>query len=684
MVKLNKNGEGHPLRKYIVFVAFIVLMMVLASCNKVPSPQDRFKEYTKLWNQQKFAKMYDDYLSKDAKKEISKKDFVNRYTKIYNDLEVTKLKVQYDQPKEAEKTKEDRIELPFSVKMETVAGPIEFDQTALIVKEEKKDAENWYIDWHTGFIFPDLEAKDKISFAGTQAMRGEILDRNGNPLAKNGRAFEIGLIPEKMGDNPDDSIAKLAQQLQISPERIQKALSASWVKPNLFVPIGKIAESEVELLETLYEIPGVDKKNTDARVYPYTEAAAHLIGYTGPITADELEKLADQGYESTDMIGKRGLEQVLDKQLKGQNGLKIFIKKPDGKQVVLAEKKVQDGENITLTIDATLQQQIFTSLTGEAGASAALDPITGETLALVSSPSFDPNKMAIGMTAAERQALEDNNQQPLLNRFKSTYVPGSVIKPITAAIALTAGTLTPDKTISVQGLNWQKDKSWGDYQVTRVTDPHTPVNLEKALIYSDNIYFAQAALGLGKEKLANGLKQFGFEEGLPYFYPIETSQMGNLDSDIKVADTGYGQGQLEVNILHLSAAYTPFLNSGNFIRPILTMDEKKGQIWKKEVVSAANAAKISEILLQVVENPQGTAHSGKINGLSIAGKTGTAELKLKQGESGTELGWFVGYKTTAPHLLISMMIENVQDRGGSHVPVEKVKNIFSIREQAGQ
>ena len=672
------------MRKYIIALTLLLLIAVLSSCNKVPSPEDRFSDYTKLWNQQKFAKMYDEFLTKDAKKEVSKDEFVNRYTKIYNDLEVAKLKVKYAKPKEATKTKEDSLELPFSVKMNTVAGPIEFDQTALIVKEERKDAENWYVDWHPGFIFPDLEAQDKISFAGQPAVRGEILDRNGSALAKNGSAFEIGLIPEKMGDKPDESIAKLAQQLQITPERIEKALSASWVKPNLFVPVGKIAETEGELLETLYEIPGVDKKNANARVYPYSAAAAHLIGYTGPITADELEKLADQGYSANDMIGKRGLEQVLDKRLKGENGLRIFIKKADGTQKMLAEKEVQDGENIKLTIDASLQQQIFTSLTGEAGASSALDPITGETLALVSSPSFDPNKMSLGMPAAELKALEENEQQPLLNRFKSNYVPGSVIKPITASIALTAGTLTPDKTINVNGLNWQPDKSWGDYVVTRVTDPHTPVNLEKALLYSDNIYFAQAALGLGKDKLADGFKQFGFDKKLSYLYPMEASTFGNLDSDIKVADSGYGQGQVEVNILHLSAAYTPLLNNGNLIRPILTMDEEKGQIWKKEIVSGANAAKISQALLQVVESPQGTAHTGKISGLSIAGKTGTAELKLKQGESGSELGWFVGYKTTAPHLLISMMVENVQDRGGSHVPVEKVKNIFSMGAQAGE
>lgn len=666
------------MKKIITSTLCILLLVLLSSCNKEPSPENRFSEYIKLWNKQKFAEMYE-YLSDDAKKSITKENFVNRYTKIYKDLEIKNLDVQFTQSDEAEKPKDDSISLPFSVSMETIAGPIKFEQTAKLMKEERDDSSNWFINWNTGFIFPELKEKDKISIVTNPPVRGEIHDRNGDPMALNGAAFEIGIVPEKMGDQKDAAIGQLAQILQIAPERIQKALSASWVQPNYFVPIAKISESETVTLERLYSIPGVDKKNTGARVYPFKEAAAHLIGYTGPITADELEKLESQGYTASDTIGKRGLEQVLDKKLKGESGIKILIKKADGKQSVLAEKPVKNGENVTLTIEATLQEQIFAQLAGEAGASAALDPITGETLALVSSPSFDPNKMAIGISDAEWKALEANPQAPLLNRFKSTYAPGSVIKPVTAAIGLSAGTLTPEQTIDVKGLTWSKDKSWGKYVITRVKDPGTPVNLEKALLYSDNIYFAQVSLGLGKDKFIEGLKQFGFEEKIPYLYPLEVSKTGNMDSEIQIADSGYGQGQIEVSVLHMAATYTPFLNNGNLIKPILTMNDQKSQVWKESLVSQEHAMAISNDLLQVVESPQGTAHSGKINGMQIAGKTGTAELKLKLDEKGAELGWFVAYRTGAgsPNLLIAMMIENVQERGGSRIPVDKVKNIFA-------
>nr|WP_211171186.1 penicillin-binding transpeptidase domain-containing protein [Bacillus sp. DNRA2] len=669
------KGDAFVKKISIIGIVGLIFLLLLTSCNKEPSPEDQFSKYIKLWNGQKFSQMYD-YLSTDAKKSITKEEFVNRYEKIFSDLEITKLDVKSAKTDQDKKTKEATFKQPFTVKMETVAGPIKFNQTAKLIKEKRNDKENWYIDWNTGYIFPELKADDKISFKTTPAVRGEILDRNGDPMAINGTAFQIGVVPEKMGAQPEQVVSQLAELLQIKPERIQKALDAKWVKPSFFVPVATISAEETDLLEKLYQLSGVDKQNTEARIYPFKEASAHLIGYTGPITQEELDKLASEGYSSSDVIGKRGLEQVLDKKLKGKNGEKIFIKKADGKEVLLANKPVQNGENITLTIDATLQQQIFTQLAGEAGASAALDPTTGETLALVSSPSFDPNQMAIGMSEAELDSLQNNPQKPLLNRFKSTYAPGSVLKPITAAIGLSAGTLTPDTTINVSGLTWKKDQSWGNYVVTRVKDPNAPVNLEKALLYSDNIYFAQAALSLGKDKFSQGLKQFGFEEELPYLYPLESSKMGKMDSDIELADSGYGQGKIEVNVLHMATSYTPFLNNGNIIKPILTSEENKREVWKKEVVSSSNANTLSANLLNVVENPQGTAHSGKINGMTIAGKTGTAELKLKQDEKGAELGWYVAYRTDAPQLLIAMMIENVQERGGSKIPVEKVKNVF--------
>ena len=464
----------------------------------------------------------------------------------------------------------------------------------------------------------------------------------------------------------------------MSPEQIKKALSASWVKPELFVPLARVAIQDEERIAQLIALEPVQTRKVEARIYPYEKAAAHLIGYVGAITADELTKLKDKGYSSNDMIGKRGLEQVYDEQLKGKPGVKITIKKKSGEAELLAEKPVEDGKTIKLTIDADVQAAIFDELGKEAGTGAAINPVTGETLALVSSPSFDPNQAMLGFSAAEWKALQDNKKQPLSTRFRMTYAPGSVMKPITAAVALSSGAITPDVAVPIQGKKWQKDKSWGNYFVTRVHAGTAPVNLEKAFVFSDNIYFAQAALKTGKDAFVNGLKKFGFEEELAFPFPLETSTIGTLDREIALADSGYGQGQIQMSIVHLLSAYTPFVNNGNMVKPILLAEEQQGQVLKEAVVSAEQAGVIAADLRKVVGDPGGTAHAADIKGYPLAGKTGTAEIKQKQGETGTENGWFIGYNTESPSLMVAMMIENVQGRGGSQVPVKKVKKVFEV------
>ena len=176
---------------------------------------------------------------------------------------------------------------------------------------------------------------------------------------------------------------------------------------------------------------------------------------------------------------------------------------------------------------------------GEAGTAAAIHPIERRNTGPVSSPSFDPNILTLGATAEQWKKLQDNELNPLLNRFAATYAPGSVMKPITAAIGLKEGAIDWKKTINVKGLKWQKDSSWGNYYVTRVSDQPN-VNLEKALVYSDNIYFAQAAW-LSARINSCRFAGFGFDnKGFKYKYPIQLSKAGKIGSDIALADSGYG------------------------------------------------------------------------------------------------------------------------------------------------
>lgn len=198
-----------------------------------------------------------------------------------------------------------------------------------------------------------------------------------------------------------------------------------------------------------------------------------------------------------------------------------------------------------------------------------MNPYTGEVLALVSTPSYDNNDFVRGMDNSQWSALNENEDRPLYNRFRQTWCPGSTFKPVIAAIGLKVGAFTANDDFGNEGLAWQKDSSWGDYTVTTLHD-YEPVILKNALIYSDNIYFAKAALKIGADQLMQSLNQIGFNQELPFDIKMSESQYSNMDkieTEIQLADSGYGQGQILVNPLHLASIYTAFLNDGNMIKP---------------------------------------------------------------------------------------------------------------------
>lgn len=666
-------------RKILIVMMFFAAIMVMSACEKDPSPNDRFNEYVKLWNKNDFDKMYKEYLSTNAKKEYKPEDFQERYPKIYKDLGINNLKVTFKKLKEDDFKKKEKVSVPVQISFDTMAGPVKYEEKMTLVKEEKEKKSNWYMNWNPAFLLPGLEKGDKIKPVTESPERGEIRDRNGNGLAVNGTVYEIGIVPGEMAGHEAEVKNGLAKLLNISVAEIDNKLNASWVKPDLFVPITKISSAKEDLLPKLFALPGVQKQNTVGRTYPYGEAAAHLVGYIGSITAEELEKQKDKGYTANSVIGKRGMEQLFEKQLRGKAGSKIVIQKANDTVKVVAQTEVENGENISVTIDGDLQKKIYDQMKGNAGTAAAIHPITGEVLSLVSSPSFDPNDFVLGMSGEEYSKLEKDPLKPLINRFALSYAPGSAIKPITGAIALENGSLKVSDTKTINGKSWGKGGSWGDYEISRVHVSNGPVNLETALIYSDNIFFAQTALGMGADKFVKGLKDFGFGEEIPFTYPLKKSQIssdGKLDKEIMLADSGYGQGQMLTNILQLATSYTPFINNGNMLKPYLLLDKEKSEVWKENIISADNAKTIAGMLRKVVADPRGTGHGANLPNVELAGKTGTAELKSSKNEKGKENGVFVAYDSGKKDLLVAMIVESVEKGGGSKVVVQKVANIF--------
>lgn len=640
-----------------------------------------------------YEKMYE-MLDEASKASISKEDFIQRNQRIYEGIGMDNMRIEIIKLNEEQKG---QAAVNYRTTMDTVAGEISFENWAVFTEGEGKQ---YALSWKHGLIFPNLDADDKVSVSTTEAVRGGIYDRNGNLLAGQGTASSVGLVPGKMNADAAQDLETLAGLLETSVESIQNKLDASWVTDDSFVPVktieklydtemqalepGEAAMEKQALLEALTNIPGVMVTDVDSRVYPYGEKVSHLVGYVQKVTAEDLEEHAGEGYDSNSIIGKSGLELLYEKELKGSDGRDISIINSSGEvKETLALIAKQDGQDIKVTVDVNLQSAIYDQFNEDKSCSVAMNPLTGEVLALVSTPSFNSNDFVYGMSQAKWDSLNADEDKPLFNRFRSTWSPGSTFKPVTASIGLLTGAFTAEEDFGHSGLSWQQDPSWGSYYVTTLEE-YDPAVLKNALIYSDNIYFAKAALKIGGNTLAQQLTRIGFGESLPFEIGMTASQVsndGSLSKDILTADTGYGQGELLVNPLHLAAIYTAFSNQGDMVKPSLIYDENaQKQTWISQAFPADVTQTVREGLISAVNDPNATGYGAHRDDITLAGKTGTAEIKAsKEDTSGTELGWFSVFtadRDAENPLLIVSMVEDVKDIGGSSYVVNKVKTIL--------
>lgn len=517
----------------------------------------------------------------------------------------------------------------------------------------QKDGDDFKIVWAPNLIFPEMTGQDKISVAVDSAIRGEIVDRNGEGLAVNQTFDHVGIVPGKLGEGQTktDNIKAFSEQFSISVEDIEQLLNQSWVTPESFVPITVSFDPVTSLPQ------GAAAQDTMVRYYPLKEAAAQLIGYVGKITAEDIEK--DATLSSNGVIGKVGLEQAYDKQLRGQDGGSITITDEEGtKKSDLQTVEKKDGENIQLTIDKNVQSQAYAIFDNRPGSAVIMNPQQGDLLATASSPSFDPNKMANGISQTDYDAYANNEDLPFTARFATGYAPGSTLKTITGAIGLDAGTLDPEEELDINGLKWQKDASWGDYFVTRVKEA-SPVNLRTALVNSDNIYFAEQTLRMGEETFRKGLDKFIFGEKLDLTIPMNPAQISNEDSfnsEILLADTGYGQGQLLISPIQQAAMYTVFQNEGKLVYPKIELNKETKT--KENVISANAANTIVTDLLGSVEDETGYVHNMYNPDFSLAAKTGTAEIKDKQDTVGKENSFLLAMDRSNNHFMAMIMVED--------------------------
>ncbi len=509
--------------------------------------------------------------------------------------------------------------------------------------------------WEPSLIFPGMEGKDKVAFHDWKPERGEIKDHHGHGLAINQDFKWVGIVPKDLsqGNERENRLQEISQTFDISIDEINEKLDQSWVKDDLFIPLKIIESDQAE------KVPGVSYQNTKQRYYPLKEAAANLIGYVGKVTKEDLDK--NPTLAEGDMIGKSGLEKAFDKKLRGKSGGEILIVDEQGnekKEIQKVEK--EDGKDVQLTIDRYIQKKAFKHLKGKAGSTVVMNPKEGGLYALVSSPAYDPNKMVQGVSQQEYDKYANDKDKPFISRFAAGYAPGSTFKTITASIGLDAKVTYPNKVRKINGLSWQKNKSWGGYSVTRVSNVQN-VDMRKALIYSDNIYFAQEALEMGEKTFRNGLDKFIFGEELDLPIAMSPAQISNestFGSEILLADTAYGQGELSISPIQQATIYSVFQNEGKIVYPKLL--DNKSERKTKLAITGSTANKIKNYLSEVVSDPNGTAHSLYNQQHQLAAKTGTAELKMKQGKKGNENSFLLALDTDHDDFLLLSLVENYQ------------------------
>lgn len=677
-------------KKIIIIVISIILILAISVgigitiyFNNKPKnkPENVLQTFASYINDKKYEDMYS-LLSSKSKANISEEDFIKRNKNIYEGIEAKNFSVDIQSIENEKKL----AKVTYKNSMDTMSGHVDFVNTVTLELNEEKE---YKIDWTSNLIFLELNTEDKVRVKTIEAKRGSILDRNGEYLATNGVASQIGLVPGKMSDNKEENIEKIAELLNMTSAGINSELSASYVKADTFVPLKTVGKNKMELKNKLLEIKGIKIIDADERIYPQGVSTSQLVGYIQPINAEELKEKAKDGYTSSSKIGKYGLERAYESTLRAVNGSEIYIEDANGnKKTSIAKQEQKDGQDVKLTIDSKLQQTVYEQFKDDKSAVVVMNPKTGEVLALASCPSFDSNDFSLGMTTADYKNLTENPDNLLYNRYLATYAPGSSFKPIIGAIGLTTGAFSADDDFGRSGTKWQNDSSWGDFYITTLSTYNGPANLKNALIHSDNIYFAKAALKIGGKNLINSLKNIGFGQQIEFPQTISKSSYSNSESftnETQLANSGYGQGEVLVNPIHMAMMYSAFVNEGNMIMPYLEYKEnassQTAKYYKENAFSKEAANEVRDGLIQVVENPSGTAHSAKIEGKTIAGKTGTAEIKQSKDDTeGTEIGWFNAFnvgESDESLLLVVSMVENVKGKGGSHYLLPKVRAIFA-------
>ena len=547
-----------------------------------------------------------------------------------------------------------------------------------------------YLQVYDGEYYAGLADGNRIRLIPAMAPRGTFYDRNGTLLVTNRPGFTVSLLPLTAPISPD-VIARLSELLKVPQEEIQKKIQAhSGFDPiRIKNDVGPEITTIIEEQKSSY--PGVVIEVQPIRNYIYKEQGAHTFGYVSEISDDELEKRKADGYKSGDIIGKFGLEKVYDHELRGVNGGEQVEVDVTGKPVqVLGRKEPVPGCDLVLTIDQKIQaaaeRAIDTQLVkigAKAAAAVVMNPQTGEVLAMVSRPAFDPNLFAHGISSKDWKVINDNPNFPMDNKtITGEYPPGSTFKIVTGVAALSDGKVTPEEKILDTGHHWIIPKGNAEGEALGW------INFTEALAHSDNVYFYEMGNRLGIDALERYARMFGLGQKTGINLPYESEGLvANKAYKKKVFDDDW----------YLSETFDAAIGQGfNLVTPLqaamvmseIAADGKRYQPYLVQRIVAPDGSTVKAfqpvLLSQLDVRPDiihlvqqglrdvtkfGTAASvfGANFPVDIAGKTGTAE-----NPHGRDHGWFVAYGPFGnPNIVVAVIVEQGGFGSQSAVPIGK-------------
>jgi len=554
----------------------------------------------------------------------------------------------------------------------------------------------WHLQVRDGAYYRDLSENNRTRSVVLDPARGLIYDRNGVLLANNVPSFGLYATLEDVKDR-NQLVERLVNLIGLDEAVLRKKLSE---RGSRLVPRklkGSLTLREAAIIEShRLDLPGVMVQADSRRNYPAGMAAAHLLGYVGEVSADQLEKDESADLHQGNLVGQYGVEKAYDRFLRGRAGQKVVEVDALGheKQTVTVQRP-EAGDDLYVTIDLRLQTLAEELLGGEAGAIVALDPTTGEVLALASRPAFDPNLLSRELTAKQWEAIVQNETHPLTNRaVQGQYPPGSTFKVVMAAAALESNTIGPATKIRCMGGFPFGNRVYRDWKA----GGHGLMDVSQALVDSCDVFFYTVGQRMGIDTIASFAQQFGLGQETGIELPSE--RVGIVPSTAwkekakgqpwlpgETISASIGQGYVIVTPLQMAHLIATVANDGVSFRPRLVkavMERASGRI--QEIPAVANRrlsikpetlVLIQEALAGVVT--RGTAARAKSSLVSIAGKTGTAQTAaLRTGPEKDvpkklrDHAWFVSYAPVEkPRIAVAVLVEHMGHGGSAAAPLAK-------------